>query len=59
VGSRFPSPYHFRARIQSFQAVAAPFQGDSGFAVSDETPRFKSSTIGSVISARAATREQI
>jgi len=29
VGSRFPSPYHFRARIQSFQAVAAPFPGDS------------------------------
>ena len=29
VGSRFPSPYHFRARIQSFQAVAAPVPGDS------------------------------
>ena len=29
VGSRFPSPYHFRARIQSFQGVAAPFPGDS------------------------------
>ena len=29
VGSRFPSPYHFRARIQSFQAVAPPFPGDS------------------------------
>jgi hypothetical protein len=29
VGSRLPSPYHFRARIQSFQAVAAPFPGDS------------------------------
>src|SRR5271163_966509 len=28
VGSRLPSPYHFRARIQSFQAVAAPFRGD-------------------------------
>ena len=25
----FPSPYHFRAGIQSFQAVAAPFPGDS------------------------------
>src|ERR1700688_3561176 len=34
VGSRFPSPYHFWARIQSFQAVAAPFPGDSVFAVS-------------------------
>jgi hypothetical protein len=29
VGSTLPSPYHFRARIQSFQAVAAPFPGDS------------------------------
>ena len=31
VDSRFPSPYHFRARIQSFQGVAAPFLGDSVF----------------------------
>jgi hypothetical protein len=29
VGSRLPSPYHFGARIQSFQGVAAPFAGDS------------------------------
>ena len=29
VGSRLPSPYHSRARIQSFQGVAAPFPGDS------------------------------
>jgi hypothetical protein len=29
VGSRLPSPYHFQARIQSFQAFAAPFPGDS------------------------------
>jgi hypothetical protein len=29
VGSPLPSPYHFRARIQSFQPVAAPFPGDS------------------------------
>ena len=28
VGSRLPRPYQFRARIQSFQAVAAPFPGD-------------------------------
>ena len=28
VGSRLPRRYHFRARIQSFQAVAAPFPGD-------------------------------
>src|SRR5271170_2301134 len=31
VGSSLPSPYHFPARIQSFQAVAAPFPGDSVF----------------------------
>jgi len=30
VGSRLPRPYHFPARIQSFQAFAAPFPGDSG-----------------------------
>jgi hypothetical protein len=29
VVSRLPSPYQFRARIQSFQGVAAPFAGDS------------------------------
>ena len=28
VGSMLPRPYHFRARIQSFQTVAAPFPGD-------------------------------
>jgi hypothetical protein len=28
VGSKLPRPYHFPARIQSFQAVAAPFPGD-------------------------------
>src|SRR5271156_1103312 len=59
VGSRFPSPYHFRARIQSFQAVAAPFPGNSVLpsATKHETPRFKRSTIGSTISAGVATRE--
>jgi hypothetical protein len=30
VGQRLPRPYHFPARIQSFQALAAPFPGDSG-----------------------------
>ena len=30
VGSRLRRPYHFRARIQSFQAVAAPFPGRRG-----------------------------
>ena len=29
VASRVPSPYHFRAQIQSFQLVAAPFPGDA------------------------------
>jgi hypothetical protein len=29
VGSGLASPYHFRARIQSFQTLAAPFPGDS------------------------------
>src|SRR5271163_154415 len=46
-------PYHFRARIQSFQAVAAPFPGDSILpsrplaprSPATETPRFKRSTI--------------
>jgi len=62
VGPRLPRPYHFRARIQSFQAVAAPFPGDSRFAVepsramipATETPRFKRSTIGSAICAGTA-----
>ncbi len=27
VGTRLPRPYHFPARIQSFQAIAAPFPG--------------------------------
>jgi hypothetical protein len=30
VASRLLRPYHFRALIQSFQSVAAPFPGDSG-----------------------------
>jgi hypothetical protein len=38
VGSRLPSPYHFRARIQSFQAVAAPFRGDSALSQSPLAP---------------------
>jgi hypothetical protein len=46
--------YHFRARIQSFQAVAAPFPGDSilpsrpsrAAIPATETPRFKRSTLG-------------
>ena len=50
VASRSPRPYHFRARIQSFQAVAAPFPGDlrvaarssRGAILATETPGFKS-----------------
>jgi hypothetical protein len=30
VASRLPRRYHFRALIQCFQSVAAPFPGDSG-----------------------------
>jgi hypothetical protein len=58
VGSRLASPYHFRARIQSFQTVAAPFPGDSVLPVRPsraavatiETPRFKRPTIVSAVS---------
>ena len=39
VGSRLPRPYHFRARIQSYQAVAAPFPGDSALPSSPLGPR--------------------
>ncbi len=41
VGSRLPSPYHFRARIQSFQPVAAPFPGDSVLPSGPLAPRFR------------------
>ena len=57
VGSRLPSPYHFRARIQSFQAVAAPFPGGSVLPSASraaipptETPRFKNQRSGSAAS---------
>jgi hypothetical protein len=57
VGSRLPSPYHFRARIQSFQAVAAPFPGGSVLPSASraaipptETPRFKNQRSGSTAS---------
>ena len=67
VGSSLPGPYHFRARIQSFQAFAAPFPGELRFAVrssraaipTTETPRFKRSTIGSAVSSGTAVQEQI
>ncbi|MFZ0209789.1 MAG: hypothetical protein WAL59_27395, partial [Roseiarcus sp.] len=62
VGSRLPSPYHFRARIQSFQPVAAPFPGDSVFAVTalsrrasrDQNASVQTPTIGPAISAGTA-----
>jgi hypothetical protein len=42
VGSRLPSPYHLRARIQSFQPLAAPFPGDSVLPPSGPlAPRFR------------------
>src|SRR5271155_1093953 len=67
VGSRLPGPYHFRARIQSFQAFAAPFPGDSVLPSgppapaipTTETPRFKRSTICSAVSSGTPVREQI
>ncbi len=47
VGSRLARPYHFPARIQSFQAAAAPFPGDSvlprasrAAIATTETPRY-------------------
>src|SRR5277367_2189984 len=62
VGSGLPSPYHFRARIQSFQGVAAPFAGESvGLSrrdLGDATPRFEMSTIDSATaSSETATQE--
>ena len=46
VGSRLPSPYQVRARIQSFQAVTAPFPGDSRAAIPPtEKSRFNRSII--------------
>jgi hypothetical protein len=41
VGSRLPGPHHFRARIQSFQPVAAPFPGDSVLPSGPLAPRFR------------------
>ena len=66
VGSRLPSPYHFPARIQSFQAVAAPFPGNSFLPSASpaaipatETSRSKRSKIGSAVSAGTAARTNI
>ena len=65
VGSTPPRPYHFRALIQSFQVVAAPFPGDSGLPSASraaipatEAPRFKRSTIGSGSPTREPGRER-
>jgi hypothetical protein len=40
-GSRVRSPYHFRARIQPFQAVAAPFAGEPALQSGPSAPRPK------------------
>jgi len=40
-GSRVRSPYHFRARIQPFQAVAAPFPGEPALPSGPPAPRPK------------------
>jgi hypothetical protein len=39
VGSRLSSPYHFPARILSFQGVAAPFPGDCVLSSDPLAPR--------------------
>src|SRR5277367_2300730 len=62
VGSGITSPYDFRARIHSFQGVAAPFAEDSvGLSrrnLGDATPRFEMSTIDSAAaSSETATQE--
>src|ERR1700683_2279416 len=62
VGSGLPRPYHFRAQIQSFQGVAAPFAGDSvGLSrrdLGDATPRFEMSTIDSAAASSATATQQ-
>src|SRR5271169_6996810 len=45
VASRLPRPYHFRARIQSFQVVAAPFPGDSVLPSGSLAPRCRTETL--------------
>src|SRR5271163_2229364 len=47
VASRLPRPYHSRARIQSFQAVAAPFPGDSVLPSRQEICRAARDRLGS------------
>ena len=56
VGTRLPSPYHFRARIQSFQAVAAPFPGDSVLPSSHLVAATPASEAASVRPARGTAR---
>src|SRR5271163_4683190 len=56
VGSRPPSPYHFRARIQSFQAVAAPFPGDSVLPSDTLAPRPRRPPLGSYATFRLQVR---
>jgi hypothetical protein len=63
VGPRLPSPYHFPARIQFFQAFAAPFPATSVLPSASrraipatETPRHNRSTIGSAVSSERRRR---
>ena len=59
VGSRHPRPYHLRARIQSFQAVAAPFAGDSVLAVRPSRAAIPASEAASVRPARGTGSRKI
>src|SRR5271163_1786641 len=44
VAPRLPRPYHSRARIQSFQAVAAPFPGEAALPAGPLSPRSRRAT---------------
>ena len=61
VGSRLPSPYQLRARIQSFQAIAAPFPGDflsPSSRTSHGRPR-RASESRSAVARRGSMRSQV
>ena len=57
VAPRLPRPYHFPARIQSFQAVAAPFPGDSVLPSDPLAPRSRRpNRLGSKVCSRPGPR---
>src|SRR5271170_5608813 len=58
-GSEAPEAIPFPGADSIFSSRCGAISGRLRFAVSDETPRFKRSTIGSAISAGTATLEQI